>query len=227
MPKSLETIINYNFKDRALLQAALTHPSYLNEHPQGHESYQRLEFLGDAVLELLASRHLFSEFPQTREGRLTEIRAALVRTENLAKLAKQINLGDFLLLSKGEEHNLGRQNENILADALEALIGAIYLDSSIEQAQAFFLAIFKAELKNIVKHKLYWDAKTKLQEVIQAKYKQTPIYKSVNLQSQSVPGQFQVGVFLQERCLGIGTGKNKRLAEQLAAQAALGKLKVI
>lgn len=221
MSELLEKTINYYFRDATLLRTALTHPSYLNEHSQEHDSYQRLEFLGDAVLEFLASDYLFKHFAKIREGRLTEIRSALVKTESLARIAKKINLGDYLLLSKGEENNLGRKNQNILADTLEALIASIYLDSSLEQAKQFFLRFIKVELDEIIKQKLYLDPKTQLQELIQAKYKQTPIYKMILKESSD--NQFCVGVYLQKRCLAKGFGKNKRLAEQMAARIALGK----
>ena len=220
----LEKKINYHFKSPVLLKTALTHPSYLNEHPQSNDSYQRLEFLGDAILEYLASICLFMDFPQIREGRLTEIRSALVRTENLANIAKKLNLGNFLYLSKGEESNYGRENENILADTVEALLAAIYLDSSVSQARQFFENFIKPELDIIVKEKLYLDAKTQLQEFLQAKYKKTPEYKPVEkISAQSEPG-FVIGVYMNNRLLAKGFGRNKRLAEQMAAKNALGKI---
>lgn len=222
--KTLEAKIKYAFKQGTLLKTALTHPSYLNEHPQADDSYQRLEFLGDAVLEYLASICLFTDFPQIREGRLTEIRSALVRTESLAKIAQKLKLGDFLFLSKGEETNHGRENENILADTVEALLAAIYLDSSINQAKLFFDSFIKPELDIIVKEKLYLDAKTQLQEYLQAKYKKTPNYRLIKKDDAETELGFKIGVFLNESCLGFGYGKNKRLAEQMAAKNALGKI---
>lgn len=224
MSKQLQHKINYHFNNPILLQTALTHPSYLNEHSQEQDSYQRLEFLGDAVLEFLASDYLFKHFSKIREGRLTEIRSALVRTESLAKIANKISLGNYLLLSKGEESNLGRQNENILADAVEALIASIYLDSSLDQAKKFFLKFIRVELEEIIKKKLYLDPKTQLQEFLQAKYKQTPTYELLENVQKSSDDQFYLGVFLQNKCLATGYGKNKRLAEQMAARTALGKL---
>lgn len=224
MSKQLQNKINYHFNNPILLQTALTHPSYLNEHSQEQDSYQRLEFLGDAVLEFLASDYLFKHFSKIREGRLTEIRSALVRTESLAKIANKISLGNYLLLSKGEESNLGRQNENILADAVEALIASIYLDSSLDQAKKFFLKFIRVELEEIIKKKLYLDPKTQLQEFLQAKYKQTPTYELLENVQKSSDDQFYLGVFLQNKCLATGYGKNKRLAEQMAARTALGKL---
>jgi len=220
----LEQIIKYIFKDKKLLLTALTHPSYLNEHRLDRDSYQRLEFLGDAILEYLASDYLFKHFQQIREGRLTEIRSALVRTESLALVAKSINLGQFIFLSKGEEANNGRLNQNILADAIESLLASIYLDSNLIHARIFFDRFIKSQLDIIVKEKLYIDSKTQLQEIIQAKYKKTPVYKLAAQRKIDGDTVFEIGVFLEKKCLAIGVGKNKRLAEAAAAKSALGNL---
>lgn len=221
---SLQKQINYQFNNQELLKIALTHPSHLNEHPEIQESYQRLEFLGDAVLELLASDYLFKHFTKIREGRLTEIRSALVRTRSLADIAKKLNLGQFILLSKGEEANFGRDNENILADTLEALLAAIYLDSSLKEAKTFFNSFIKERLKKIVQHKLYLDPKTQLQEHLQAKYKKTPTYNVHESKTADSAKVFVVGVYLDKTCLATGEGKNKRQAEEQAAKKALGKI---
>ena len=203
---------------------ALTHPSYLNENKEERDSYQRLEFLGDAILEFVASEYLFQEFTDIREGRLTEIRAAMVRTENLAFCAQKFALGEYLYISKGEEQNMGRTNENILADVLEALIAALYLDSQeISTVRLFFGKFIREELNNIIENKLYIDSKTQLQELLQAKYKHTPVYKVVTQLQKSQLSEFEMGVFLNDKCLATGKGKNKRLAEQQAAKNALGK----
>jgi len=227
MTKSLTNLqqdIGYEFKNQGYLLMALTHPSYLNENKDDRDSYQRLEFLGDAILEFVASLYLFSQFRDIREGRLTEIRAAMVRTENLALCAQKFGLGDYLFISKGEEQNMGRGNANILADVLEALIAAIYLDSGqIKEVEEFFARFIKAELDNIIKNKLYVDSKTQLQELIQAKYKLTPVYKVIDQVQGSQVNEFEMGVYLNEKCLATGKGKNKRLAEQQAAKNALGK----
>jgi len=220
----LEKLIGYQFKNQDILLMALTHPSYLNENKEERDSYQRLEFLGDAILEFVASEYLFREFTDIREGRLTEIRAAMVRTENLAYCAHKFKLGEFLFISKGEEQNKGRSNENILADVLEALIAALYLDSGeIETVEKFFSQFIKEELDSIIKNKLYVDSKTELQELLQAKYKLTPVYKVINQVQNSQQSEFEMGVFLNSKCLATGKGKNKRLAEQQAAKNALGK----
>ncbi|OGK66297.1 ribonuclease III [Candidatus Roizmanbacteria bacterium RIFOXYB2_FULL_41_10] len=222
--EDLQKKIRHHFHNSELLLSALTHPSFLNENKLERDSYQRLEFLGDAVLEFLASDFLFKHFSQIREGRLTEIRAALVRTENLAKVALKLDLGSCLFISKGEELNLGRVNVNILADTLEALIAAIYLDSTLESAKLFFNHFIKPELEEIISQKLYVDAKTKLQEYLQAKYKTTPIYKLLSLNEKDNFDGFKIGVYLNSKLLASGLGKNKRLAEQQAAKNALGKI---
>lgn len=225
--KLFQNNINYHFKNEHLLLTALTHPSYLNENKLDRDSYQRLEFLGDAILEFITSNYLFKHLQNVREGRLTEIRAAIVRTENLAKCAHKISLGNYIFISKGEEINQGRKNEHILADVFEAILAAIYLDGSIHSAESFFDAFIKDELDQIIDQKLYIDAKTRLQEIIQAKFKVTPIYKLVQQAQNSNDNnliEFTIGVYLNKECLATGVGKNKRLAEQQAAQNALLKL---
>ena len=222
--ENLQKKIRHHFHNPELLLSALTHPSFLNENKPQRDSYQRLEFLGDAILEYLASDYIFKQFKEIREGRLTEIRAALVRTENLAKVALKLNLGRCFFISKGEELNNGRTNINILADTLEALIAAIYLDSTLESAKLFFGHFIKPELEEIIEQKLYVDAKTKLQEYLQAKYKTTPTYKSMETETKNEKSHFRIGVYLESKLLASGTGKNKRLAEQQAAKNALGKI---
>lgn len=220
----LEKTIGVKFTNKNLLLTALTHPSYLNENTTTLDSYQRLEFLGDAILEFVASLSIYQEFTEIREGRLTEIRAALVRTETLAKCARKINLGKYLMLSKGEEANAGRDNENILADALEALIAAIYLDKNMSLVVNFFEKFIKDELDIIVKKELYLDPKTKLQEYIQAKYKLTPVYRLLKQERIGQETKFSVGLYVAEKRIAVGSGKNKKLAEISAAMQALGKL---
>lgn len=220
----LEKTIGVKFTNKNLLLTALTHPSYLNENKTSFDSYQRLEFLGDAILEFVASLSIYQEFTEIREGRLTEIRAALVRTETLAKCARKINLGKYLMLSKGEEANAGRDNENILADALEALIAAIYLDKNMSLVVNFFEKFIKDELDIIVKKELYLDPKTKLQEYIQAKYKLTPVYRLLKQERIGQETKFSVGLYVAEKRIAVGSGKNKKLAEISAAMQALGKL---
>ncbi len=220
----LEKTIQIKFTNKKLLFSALAHPSYLNENEAGFDSYQRLEFLGDAILGLVASLTIYQEFSKIREGRLTEIRAALVKTQTLAKCARKINLGQYLLLSKGEEANRGRENENILADALEALIAAIYLDKNLDAVFAFFKKFIKEELTAIMKKELYIDPKTKFQEYIQAKYKITPVYKILQQKRVGQETLFVVGLYVGEKRVAVGSGKNKKLAELSAVNQAVGKL---
>ncbi len=220
----LEKIIGLDFKDKTLLLTALTHPSFINENAIDRDSYQRLEFFGDAILEFIASEYLYRRFHDIREGRLTEIRAALVRTESLAKCARKMELGKFLFLSKGEELNNGRDNQNILADALEAMIGAIYLDQGMDSSTAFFNRYIREELDTIVANKLYIDPKTRLQEIIQGQYKITPEYRLIQETISENSLSFEIGVYFNNKLIGKGKGKNKKLAEQEAAINALGKL---
>jgi len=223
----LEKTIGYFFKDKQLLVSALTHPSYLNEVHLHISDYQRLEFLGDAVLEYLASDFLFRQFKKIKEGRLTEIRAALVRTESLAEVAQKLGLGKYIYISKGEDKNEGRSNQNILADCLEALIAAIYLDSGLEEAGCFFNTFIKPELTKIVSNKLYLDNKTQLQEYAQAKHKQTPEYKLIETKIVNKQTEFEIGVYIDKKCLSKGKGRNKKTAQQDAAKNALLKLELL
>jgi ribonuclease-3 len=222
----LQKLIKIKFHNLKHLRMALTHPSFVNEVDEELSSYQRLEFFGDAILEFIASEQLYKRFQEIQEGRLTEIRAALVRTENLAKCARKINLGDYLFLSKGEHLNSGRNNENILADDLAALMGAIYLDQGLEVVKAFFNTYILEELEEIVEKKLYLDAKTVLQEKLQASYKITPQYKLIKeVTNKDMETIFVVGVYKESTLIAEGSGRNKKRAEQAAAVNALSKLK--
>ncbi len=171
--RDLENKININFSDKNLLQTVFIHRSYLNEHKKSNfSSNERLEFLGDSVLSLITSVYLFKNYPTLAEGEYTEIKAAIVKTESLAKAAVELDLGKYLYLSKGEEKSGGRSNKNILADCFEALIACIFLDKNFEMAYQFVLRyLFGKRLDYIVKNKLYLSAKSKLQEAIQGKYK--------------------------------------------------------
>lgn len=222
--EDLEKILGIKFKKKLLLKTALTHSSYLNEHQEDRDSYERMEFLGDAVLEFVVSKYIFDRFCNVDEGRLTEIRAALVRTETLAHCAKKINLGSFVYLSNGEEQNQGRENQNLLADTLEALIAAIYLDQGIAVVQKFFEKYVKDELQVIVDNKLYIDPKSEFQELIQEKHKITPQYRLLKKDQADKSGFFEIGVYILDKLIATGTGKNKKLAEHEAAKNALHKL---
>lgn len=222
--KKLEKQLGFTFKDQALIESALTHESYLNEHDTPIDSYERLEFFGDAILEFVASECIFSQYTDVREGRLTEIRAALVRTETLSRCAQKLSLGMYIRLSKGEEVNSGRTNENILADTLEALIAVIYFDQGLEAVKLFFNQFLKDELEAIVKNELYIDPKSKFQEFVQNKYKLTPVYKLLSDKAVGSDTIFTMGLFIGDKLITTGEGKNKRIAERVAAVNALGKL---
>ncbi|MEK9179090.1 MAG: ribonuclease III [Patescibacteria group bacterium] len=220
----LEKKIKVSFKNKKLLSSALTHTSFLNENSVEYESYERLEFLGDAVLEFIVSKHIYEHFTDIQEGRLTEIRAALVRTETLAKCAQKLHLGEYLFLSRGEEANGGRTNINILADTLEALLAAIYLEKGITASQAFFHVFIQGELDEILEKRLYIDPKSQFQEHIQNKYKVTPTYKMLTEEITKTDTKFTMGLYILDRLVTTGVGKNKKIAEHNAAVNALGKL---
>jgi ribonuclease-3 len=224
---SLENKIGIYFKNENILKEALTHRSYLNENPSWKLPHnERLEFLGDAVLELASTKYLWKTRPKFEEGPLTLLRAALVNTKMLAKVAEEIGLQKYLLVSKGEAQMIGRAMETILADAFEALTGAIYVDQGFDSAEKFIVQFVLPHLTEIEKKQLYKDPKSLLQEVSQADLKVTPIYK---LLSESGPDHariFTVGVYFGEKLKGEGSGASKQEAEIEAARQALEKIDV-
>ena len=222
--KVLEDLIGLKFKNKQLLEGAFVHRSYLNENKSYRgSSNERLEFLGDSVLSLVVSRFLFEKLPAQNEGRLTMLRASLVRTETLAKIAGSLSLGNYLLMAKGEEESGGRSNSSTLANTFEALTGAIYLDLGFETVQGF---IDRTILKNWhgLAQAAAADYKSKLQEVVQRKYHQAPDYKLLASLGPDHARQFQIGVYLGKKLLGRGKGKNKQEAAQDAAADALSGL---
>jgi len=222
--KDLQKHLKLKFKDEKLLKSAFIHRSYLNEHKDFKgTSNERLEFLGDSVLSLTVSRFLFEKLPKSPEGELTMLRAALVRTETLAKLAKELSLGNFLYLSKGEEDSGGRTNSSILANTFEALIGALYLDLGFPQTQKFIEQIILERWRALTETAVY-DNKSKLQEILQQKYHQSPVYRVIKTWGPDHSRQFQIGVYLEKRLFGKGVGKNKQQAAQNAAGEALSRL---
>lgn len=220
----LEKKILYQFKNRSLLELAVTHRSYINENQDRQQHNERLEFLGDAVLELVVTQHLYTQMPDTPEGKLTSIRSALVRKENLNTIAQNLQLGDFLLLSKGEDLGGGRNNAYILANTIEALIGALYLDGQYTVAQKFIQNFVLPQLKIILQKKLYRDAKSFLQETAQEKLQITPHYGILSETGPDHDKTFKAGVFFDEELQASGTGSSKQAAENMAAQKALEKL---
>lgn len=220
--QQLERTIGVKIKNKDLLQNVFVHRSYLNEHKSFKlVSNEKIEFLGDSVLSLITSVYLFRNYPALKEGDYTEIKSAIVKTESLAHAALEIQLGKYLLLSKGEELGGGRTNRNILADCFEALIGCIFLDASFEKAYTFVCNhLFKNTLDAIVEDKSYLSAKSMLQEVIQAKYKTIPQYKVLDEKGPEHKRTFTVAVYFNNKKLGSGTASSKKEAEEKAAKEA-------
>lgn len=223
--QELQKKISIHFKDTDLLKNAFIHRSYLNEHKNFRgQSNERLEFLGDSILSLIVSKHLFEKLPQSPEGELTQLRAALVRTETLGYLAKNLNLGNYLFLSKGEEDTGGRTNSSIMANTFEALIGAIFLDQGIDVAHKFIEKTILLNWKKLLETAVY-DNKSKLQEVLQKIYHASPTYNLISSWGPDHARSFEIGVYLGQKLLGKGVGKNKQEAAQTAAQNALVNIK--
>ena len=213
------------FQNPLLLETALTHRSALNERlSSATESNERLEFLGDAVLELVSTAYLFAHCPDEPEGILTAYRSALVKTTTLAQVAKKLQLGERLYLSRGEESTGGRENASLLADTVEALIGALYLDQGYEQASAFIQTHILSLFDNVIQHRLYKDAKSDLQELVQSKKWPTPEYRVIQATGPDHEKNFVVEVIISGEPYARGEGKSKQLAQQQAATAALEKL---
>ncbi len=221
----LQKQLGIRFKQQKLLENAFIHRSYLNEHKDfTGASNERLEFLGDAVLQLIVSRHLFAHLSKSPEGELTQLRAALVRTETLAKIAQKLSLGKYLFLSKGEEESRGRQSATILANTFEALVGAIYLDQDLPKVTDFIQKTILTNWQELVAEGVS-DNKSKLQEFLQRKFHQSPTYKLLHTWGPDHDRRFEIGVFLKDKPLGKGVGKNKQGAAQDAAANALTRLK--
>ncbi len=219
----LESSIGYTFENGNLLRQALTHRSYLNENPDWDLDHnERLEFLGDAVLELVVTTHLYATYPNP-EGELTNWRAALVNATMLATIAGEFDLNEHLLLSRGEAKDTGRARHYILANAVEALIGAIYLDGGYDAAAKFIHRFVLSHLDEIIAKRLYRDAKSLLQEEAQERMSVTPTYQVMDEWGPDHARQFRVGVYLGGDLAGQGEGPSKQEAQQAAAQDALEK----
>lgn len=215
----LQSVIDYEFKDKSLLTQAITHSSYANEKQLGKlNDNERLEFLGDAVLEIVSSRFLYLNYPKYTEGDLTKLRASLVCEPTLAYCTNEIDLGKYLLLAKGEDKTGGRKRKSILSDALEAVIGAIYLDGGMEEAEKFILRFILTDIEN---KKLFYDCKTNLQEVVQAKHDGNVEYNLISEDGPAHDKHFVVEVSYHGNVLGQGDGHSKKAAEQEAAYQAL------
>lgn len=217
--------INYHYKNIILLETAFTHSSYANEHHlKKYQNNERLEFLGDAVLELVSSDMLFKRYPEKLEGELSKNRASLVCEPALAYCARKMNLGDFLKLGRGEDMTGGRERDSILSDALEAVIGSIYLDGGIEPARTFIMDFILNDIENI---RLFHDCKTILQENIQSWSKDTPVYELVEESGPEHHRTFVMQIRLGKEILGKGAGRTKQAAGQNAAYHSLLKLKAL
>ncbi|MDO8515409.1 MAG: ribonuclease III [bacterium] len=211
-------IIDIKFNDESLLKTALTHRSYLNENKGVRESNERLEFLGDSVLSILTSEYLYKKFPEYPEGKLTNTRSVLVRGKTLALVAKELNLGEYLLMSKGEKDSGGAQNDTLLADATEALIGAIYLDQGLEVVREFLEKyLYSGNFEAV-------DYKSIVQETAQSKFRVSPKYKVIEAVGPDHDKKFVIGIYFGAELMGQGEGKNKQEAEQAAAKVALDKI---
>lgn len=223
--ESLEDSIGIQFNNLNLLKESLTHRSYLNENPSWPVDHnERLEFLGDAVLELVITEDLFSKFPKHKEGQLTGLRAALVNHYMLSEVAKEISLGTKVFLSKGEAKETGKAKEVILANAVEALIGAIYLDQGYDVVKGFIKNNILKHLDEVINKKLFKDPKSSFQELSQEKFKTTPIYKVLKEDGPDHRKVFWVGVFIEEKKFGSGSGSSKQEAEEAAARDAIDLL---
>lgn len=218
--KDFEQKISIDFKNPEILLTALTHRSYLNENKSCTEHNERLEFLGDAVLEIVVTEYLFNNFPNP-EGELTNLRSALVKTESISSVAKELGVESFMLLSKGEANSFGRSRQLILANAFEAIVGAIYLDQGLDKAREFIVNNLIVHLDKILKDKLYIDSKSQFQELAQEKEGLTPHYEVISTEGPDHNKKFTVGVFVGDKQWGIGIGPSKQAAQQKAATKAL------
>ena len=222
----LEAAVGVRFNDRALLQRAFVHRSYLHEADEETElqDNQRLEFLGDAVLSFIVSELLFRRYPERREGDLTNLRSALVKRETLSRFAKELRLGDYLLLGRGEEENGGRGRHTTLCDTYEAFIGAFFLDQGTAALRKFVEPRLMAEIDRVAQHALTKDPKSRLQEWLQAAKGQTPRYKTVHTEGPDHARLFTRQVTIGKQPIGVGQGQSKQEAEQAAAAMALFRL---
>lgn len=218
----LEAKLNIFFKNKKLLTEAFCHRSFLNEHPELKINHnERLEFLGDSVLELIVTEHLFFEFPDKSEGELSSYRAALVNAKMLANIAKNLGFEEFLLLSKGEQKGDQKARMYILANTFEAFVGALYLDQGLQKTKSFIFQHLLTKLEEIIEKKLYKNPKSRLQEEAQERLKVTPVYKVLKEWGPDHAKKFIVGVFFNENLVATGEGSSKQEAEEAAAQNAL------
>ena len=223
MHKSIEILeknLDYQFEDKKLIIEALTHKSY--KQPYDNE---RLEFLGDAVMDLIVGEYLFKKFNKSDEGQLSKIRASLVSETGFTKLAKVLKLGDYILLSNAEENNGGREKSSLLSNAFEAIMGAIYLEAGLKKVEQISIKLIENNYKEISLDSLFRDFKTTLQELTQARYGVTPEYKVLASRGPDHLKEFEVGVFIEDKEYARAIGKSKKIAQQIAAEIAVCMLK--
>lgn len=226
LPQKFAQQLGIDFKDPLLLSRALTHRSYMNEQPDALEDNERLEFLGDAVLDFLVGAWLYNRFPEMPEGNLTRLRSALVRTENLAKFARQINLGDVMLLGHGESEGGGRERPALLCGTFEALIGAIYIDKGINAVQEFIAPMLEDAARQIIESNKDKDPKSTLQEWAQSQGLGTPYYRTISSYGPDHAKTFEVEVHIGNKVYGAGVGQSKQAAAKEAAENALVTLRI-
>lgn len=221
----LEQKLNVGFHDSSLLEQGLVHSSYLNENPHSTlASNERMEFLGDALIGLVVARELYRDYPDLAEGQMTRFRASIINGEVLARRAKALGIGEFLILGRGEELDGGREKERNLAGAFEAVLGAVLIDRGFETAAEVIVELLDEEMKNAVEGKTGFDYKSELQELVQKQYRLTPGYRVAAMEGPEHQRHFTAEVFVGEEVLGTGVGPSKQKAEREAARAALGKL---
>lgn len=220
-----QEIVGIRFNDINLLNMSLAHSSYVNETLTEMQDNEKLEFLGDSVLALIVNEYLYKKYPEKVEGQLSKLKSIVVSEYSLASIARSIDLGDYLLLGKGERQYGGAERSAILADAMEAVLGAYYLDSGLEKAREFILPFIIKELNKINKNEHRKDYKTSLQLVVQQKYKLCPVYKTVKEEGPDHNKIFYVNVYIENEEYGTGKGNNKKSAQQKAAKKALERIK--
>lgn len=208
-------------KNSQLFEEAFTHRSYLNEAKIKIASNERLEFLGDSILSFAISNYLYTKYPDFDEGNLTNLRSLMVNTKSLSEIARELNMGQLLMLSKGEEESKGRENATLLENSFEAFVGALFLDQGMDSVVKFLDSTLFPKIQNLVAKKAFKDPKSLLQEKVQAKKQNSPVYKVLEEAGPAHAKIFTVGVFVNGKKLGEGTGRSKQIAEESAAQRAL------
>jgi ribonuclease III len=222
--EKLQKILRIKFKNKSLLLRALTHRSFVNESGKSIKDNERLEYLGDSVLGLVVNEYLFKHFEDYREGKLAKIKSAIVSEASLCKVAGGISLGNFISMGKGEERSGGRDRPSILANTLEAIIGACYLDSGLKSCRKFVLSLIKDDIESVNSLTYLRDPKTTLQEYVQKKYKERPLYEVIEERGPDHRKEFTVKLIINGREVSTGQGTSKRLAETNAARASLKRI---